>query len=62
MYQDNVDALIAAWNEGNMDGLDSYFTADTVRKAPAALSSDANSLTNSSKSSPASGLPSLTPR
>jgi len=44
MYQANIDALIAGWNEGNFDGMNDFLTEDTVRKAPASLNSDANSL------------------
>jgi predicted ester cyclase len=45
MYQANVDALLAAWNQGNLDGMDEFIDEATVRRAPASLKSDANSLT-----------------
>ena len=44
MSQAIVDALIAGWNDGNLDGLDAALDANYVRKAPAALNSDAASL------------------
>ena len=45
MYQRNVDALLAAWNEGDLEGLDAFFDAKTIRRAPASANSDADSLT-----------------
>ena len=44
MYQANIDALIAGWNQGNFDGMDKFMAENTVRKAPASLNSDANNL------------------
>ena len=44
MYQNNVDALVAAWNNGDLGGLDAYVADNTVRKGPASINSDANSL------------------
>lgn len=44
MYQAVVDALLAGWNHGNLDGLDDHLSPDTVRRAPASLNSDANNL------------------
>jgi steroid delta-isomerase-like uncharacterized protein len=44
MYEDHVNALLAAWNEGDLEGLDAYLAPDTIRRAPASANSDANSL------------------
>jgi predicted ester cyclase len=44
MYEDHVAALIAAWNEGDLDGLDPYLDQNTIRRAPPSVSSDANNL------------------
>ena len=44
MYQDHVNAVLAAWNEGDLEGLDPFVDANTVRRAPASLNSDANNL------------------
>ena len=44
MYEAHLNAILAAWNEGNYDGLDPYVADDAVRKSPASVSSDAGSL------------------
>lgn len=44
MYQAHVDALLAAWNEGDLDGLDAFLDPNTVRIAPASVGSTANNL------------------
>jgi steroid delta-isomerase-like uncharacterized protein len=44
MYQAHVDALLAAWNEGDLDGLDAFLDPDTVRIAPTSVGSNANNL------------------
>jgi steroid delta-isomerase-like uncharacterized protein len=44
MHEGNIDALLAAWNEGDLDGLDAAASSDTVRRAPASTDSDANNL------------------
>lgn len=44
MYQRNVEAVLAAWNTGNLDGLDNYVDADYHRVAPASLNQDAHNL------------------
>ena len=44
MFEKNIDALVRAWNEGDLDGLDAYVSPNTRRRAPASLNSDASSL------------------
>lgn len=44
MYREHVNALIAGWNTGNLDGLDAFVAPNTVRQAPTALNSDASNL------------------
>lgn len=44
MYQDNINALIAAWNTGNLGVLNAYLATNTTRVAPASLFSDAHNL------------------
>jgi steroid delta-isomerase-like uncharacterized protein len=44
MYQAHVDALLAAWNEGDLDGLDAFLDPNTVRVAPASVGSNATNL------------------
>ena len=44
MYQNHLNALIAAWNHGDLSGLDAWLDRDTVRIAPAALNSNADNL------------------
>jgi len=44
MYDKHLEALITAWSEGKLDALDTFLSAETVRRAPASLKSDANSL------------------
>jgi steroid delta-isomerase-like uncharacterized protein len=44
MYQAHVDALLAAWNEGDLEGLDAFLDQNTVRIAPASVGSNANNL------------------
>ena len=44
MYEAHIDALLAAWNEGDFDGLDAFVASDTVRRTPASVSSDASNL------------------
>lgn len=49
MYKEHFDAFIAAWNDGNLDGLDEYVSANIVRKAPNTINSSANNLTELKK-------------
>ena len=42
MYEAHINAMVAAWNEGNLDGLDEYMAEDAVRKSPASVNSDAS--------------------
>ena len=44
MNQEYVNAILAAWNEGDMDGLDQYVDINTVRKSSVYVSSSANNL------------------
>ena len=44
MYDAHVAALLAAWSEGNLDGLDAYLDPNTIRRGPPSASSDANDL------------------
>ncbi|MDE0897819.1 MAG: ester cyclase [Longimicrobiales bacterium] len=44
IYPQHLDAVIAAWNGGNVNRLDAYLSADIARKALPALDADANSL------------------
>jgi steroid delta-isomerase-like uncharacterized protein len=44
MYKEQINALIAAWNTGNLNGLDAFVATNAVRLAPASLNSNANSL------------------
>ena len=44
MYQNHVDALLKAWNRGDLDDLDEYVDTNTVRQAPPTLQSNATSL------------------
>ena len=44
MYQKQLDALLGAWNQGDLQGLDANIAANFVRRAPASLASNANSL------------------
>lgn len=39
-YQPAMDAYIAGWNEGNLDGLDAAMNADIKRRSPGGLDSD----------------------
>ncbi len=39
-HQPAMDALIAAWNQDNLDGLDAALVADFQRRSPAGLDSD----------------------
>lgn len=45
MYKEHIDALISAWNTGNLGVLDAYLATNTTRRAPASLFSDAHNLT-----------------
>jgi predicted ester cyclase len=36
--------LLAAWNEGDLEGLDAFFDAKMIRRGPPSGNSDANSL------------------
>jgi predicted ester cyclase len=44
MYDAHVAALLEAWNEGNLDGLDAHLDPNTIRRGPPSASSDANNL------------------
>ena len=44
MYQANIDALIAGWNEGKLDRLDEFVAEDTIRRAPPSVTSNADNL------------------
>jgi predicted ester cyclase len=44
MYQANIDALLAGWNQGDLDGMDAFIDENATRKAPASLNSDAGNL------------------
>lgn len=44
MYQDNVNAILAAWNEGDLAGLDDFVDVNMVRQAPASGGAGANNL------------------
>ncbi|MGI9625267.1 MAG: ester cyclase [Longimicrobiales bacterium] len=44
MYQKNIDAMIKAWNDGDLDGLDDYIAPQAIRRAPVSLNSDAGNL------------------
>ena len=44
MNQEYVNAILAAWNEGDMDGLDQYVDINTIRKSSVYVSSSANNL------------------
>lgn len=44
MYQRNVEAVLAAWNTGNLDGLDNFVDVNYHRIAPASLNQDAQNL------------------
>ncbi len=44
MYRQNINALLNAWNTGNLDGLDQHVMRDTLRHAPASLNSNAGGL------------------
>ena len=44
MYKEHIDALISAWNTGNLGVLDAYLATNTTRRAPASLFSDAHNL------------------
>lgn len=45
MYRKNFDAYIAAWNDGNLDGLDAYVASNMTRTVPATMNSNASNLT-----------------
>ena len=42
MHEKNTEAMLAAWNEGDLDGLDDFVDADAVRRAPASMNSNAD--------------------
>lgn len=44
MYKKHFDAVLAAWNEGKLDGLDKYVGASTRRRAPSAVNGNADNL------------------
>jgi steroid delta-isomerase-like uncharacterized protein len=44
MYTEHINALVSAWNTGNLGGLDTFVATNTIRRAPASLFSDAHSL------------------
>ena len=44
MYQDNVNALLSAWNSGDLEGLNAHVSNHVVRKSPTSLNSDAYNL------------------
>lgn len=44
MYDKHVAALVAAWNEGDLAGLDSTVAETVVRRAPPSVNSDATDL------------------
>lgn len=44
MHQRNVDALLRAWNEGDLDGLDGHVAPGARRLAPVSVNSSADSL------------------
>ncbi len=44
MYKEHFNALLAAWNEGNLDGLDKYVASNVIRRVPASLNNNANNL------------------
>ena len=44
MYKEHINALVSAWNTGNLGGLDAFVATNTIRRAPASLFSDAHSL------------------
>ncbi len=44
MHQNIIDALLAAWNEGDYDGLDAVVDQSAVRRSPASVGSDADGL------------------
>ncbi len=49
MYKEHINALITAWNTGNLGVLDAYLAPNTTRRAPASLFSDAHNLTEVKK-------------
>lgn len=44
MYKEHIDAYVAGWNTGDLEGLDAVISEQTIRKGPAALESDAHNL------------------
>lgn len=44
LFQKHVEALVRAWNEGDLDGLDAYVSDHMRRRGPASLNSDASGL------------------
>ena len=44
MSQANVDALLAAWNQGDLDGLDAHMDQNAIRTAPPSLNNNASNL------------------
>lgn len=41
MYQDHIQALVVAWNTGNLSGLDAIIAPNFSRRAPEVLNSNA---------------------
>ncbi len=44
MYLLHFDAILAAWNEGNLDGLDEFVDVHVRRRAPEAVNGNVDSL------------------
>jgi steroid delta-isomerase-like uncharacterized protein len=44
MYDNHMKAIVAAWNDGDLDGLDAFVASDTIRRTPTSVSSAANNL------------------
>ena len=49
MYRRQINALVDAWNTGNLDQLDAHVDPETVRHGPASMNSNANSLADLKK-------------
>lgn len=49
MFQNHLDALVSAWNTGDLDGLDNFLSPNTKRTGPGALNSNADNLTELKK-------------
>lgn len=44
MYEKHFDALLAAWNEGDLDALDEYLSKDVSRVGPRTMDASAEGL------------------